>query len=203
MTTDIEEAQRLAGDGYDTVRVHVSDGLIDRVLEDVGDGGNYGGEPEPEASEMIAASSDSESPGAPAELGGPERPADGMGIAYRYLNPHTGKHGLTSDQVKACIIGNTLPQPVWVFYEGGRIHHVASREEHLVELEILIGERIAAGLTDEELEEFDLISDQGEATRWLQENYPDHHEIVTAAVEEMRGAYVLDGDDLVMPTFGS
>lgn len=54
------------------------------------------------------------------------------------------------------------------------------------ELEVRIGERIAKGLTDEQLNEFDMITDQAEATKWLEKNRPDYREIVTRTIEEMK-----------------
>ncbi len=54
------------------------------------------------------------------------------------------------------------------------------------ELEVRIGERISKGLTEVQLNQFDLITDQAEATRWLEANRPDYREIVTRAIEEMK-----------------
>lgn len=54
------------------------------------------------------------------------------------------------------------------------------------ELEVRIGERISKGLTEVQLNEFDLITDQAEATKWLEKNRPDYREIVTRTIEEMK-----------------
>ena len=54
------------------------------------------------------------------------------------------------------------------------------------ELEIRIGERISKGLTETQLNEFDLITDQAEATKWLEKNRPDYREIVTRTINEMK-----------------
>lgn len=54
------------------------------------------------------------------------------------------------------------------------------------ELEVRIGERIARGLTEVQLNEFDLITDQAEAAKWLEKNRPDYREIVTRTIEEMK-----------------
>jgi protein-tyrosine-phosphatase len=54
------------------------------------------------------------------------------------------------------------------------------------ELEIRIGERISRGLTEEQLSEFDTITDQAEATKWLEKNRPDYREIVTRTINEMK-----------------
>lgn len=54
------------------------------------------------------------------------------------------------------------------------------------ELEIRIGERISRGLTEVQLNEFDMITDQDEATEWLERNRPDYREIVARTIAEMK-----------------
>jgi len=54
------------------------------------------------------------------------------------------------------------------------------------ELEVRIGERISKGLTEVQLNEFDQITDQAEATKWLEKNRPDYREIVARTIEEMK-----------------
>ena len=54
------------------------------------------------------------------------------------------------------------------------------------ELEVRIGERISKGLTEVQLNEFDLITDQAEAAKWLEINRPDYREIVARTIEEMK-----------------
>ena len=54
------------------------------------------------------------------------------------------------------------------------------------ELEVRIGERIAKGLTEAQLNEFDRITDSAEAARWLEKNRPDYREIVNRTIEEMK-----------------
>ena len=44
------------------------------------------------------------------------------------------------------------------------------------ELEVRIGERIAKGLSEAQLHEFDLITDPREAALWLEKNRPDYRE---------------------------
>lgn len=56
------------------------------------------------------------------------------------------------------------------------------------ELEVRIGERISKGLTEVQLNEFDLITDPSEAAKWLEKNRPDYREIVDRTVEEMKQA---------------
>ena len=54
------------------------------------------------------------------------------------------------------------------------------------ELEVRIGERISRGLTEVQLNEFDMITDPGEAAKWLEKNRPDYREIVNRTIEEMK-----------------
>lgn len=54
------------------------------------------------------------------------------------------------------------------------------------ELEVRIGERISRGLTQVQLNQFDMITDQAEATKWLEINRPDYREIVNRTIEEMK-----------------
>ena len=54
------------------------------------------------------------------------------------------------------------------------------------ELEVRIGERISKGLTETQLNEFDMITDQVEAAKWLEKNRPDYREIVTRTINEMK-----------------
>ena len=54
------------------------------------------------------------------------------------------------------------------------------------ELEIRIGERISRGLTQVQLNEFDMITDPAEAADWLEKNRPDYREIVNRTIEELK-----------------
>ena len=54
------------------------------------------------------------------------------------------------------------------------------------ELEIRIGQRISKGLTETQLNEFDMITDPKEAAKWLERNRPDYREIVNRTIEEMK-----------------
>ena len=65
------------------------------------------------------------------------------------------------------------------------------------ELEIRIGERIAKGLTEAQLSEFDMITDQAEAVKWLEKNRPDYRDIVARTIEEMKQEIRLNRDRLV------
>lgn len=65
------------------------------------------------------------------------------------------------------------------------------------ELEIRIGERISKGLTEAQLNEFDMITEQAEATRWLEVNRPDYREIVSRTIEEMKAEIRANRNKLV------
>ena len=54
------------------------------------------------------------------------------------------------------------------------------------ELEVRIGERISRGITEVQLNEFDMITDPAEAAKWLEKNRPDYREIVTRTINEMK-----------------
>ena len=54
------------------------------------------------------------------------------------------------------------------------------------ELEVRIGERISRGLTEVQLNEFDMITDTNEARKWLEKNRPDYREIVNRTIEELK-----------------
>lgn len=65
------------------------------------------------------------------------------------------------------------------------------------ELEVRIGERISKGLTEVQLNEFDQITDQAEATKWLEKNRPDYREIVTRTIEELKQEIRLNRSKLI------
>ena len=54
------------------------------------------------------------------------------------------------------------------------------------ELEVRIGERISRGLTEAQLTEFDMLTDQAQITAWLERNRPDYREIVNRTINEMK-----------------
>lgn len=54
------------------------------------------------------------------------------------------------------------------------------------ELEVRIGERISKGLTEVQLNEFDMLENPAEIAKWLEVNRPDYREIVTRTIEEMK-----------------
>ncbi|MBQ8985302.1 hypothetical protein IJ076_01965 [Candidatus Saccharibacteria bacterium] len=56
------------------------------------------------------------------------------------------------------------------------------------ELEVRIGRRIAEGVPEDKLQEFDTLTDMNAIGAWLEKNRPDYHQIVTSCVEEMKQA---------------
>ena len=65
------------------------------------------------------------------------------------------------------------------------------------ELEVRIGQQIAIGLTDEQLREFDSLSDTQEIAKWLETNRPDYREIVNRCVDEMKQSIEKNRDKLL------
>lgn len=65
------------------------------------------------------------------------------------------------------------------------------------ELEVRIGERISEGLSEVQLNQFDLITDQAEATKWLETNRPDYRDIVASTIAEMKDEIRANRDRLI------
>lgn len=54
------------------------------------------------------------------------------------------------------------------------------------ELETRVGTRLAVGLTEEELDEFErIMPDEDAAAAWLDEHVPDRSPVITAVIEEI------------------
>ena len=67
------------------------------------------------------------------------------------------------------------------------------------ELEVRIGERISKGLTQTQLNEFDMITDPAEAANWLEKNRPDYREIVNRTIEEMKAEIRINRHKIISP----
>ena len=65
------------------------------------------------------------------------------------------------------------------------------------ELEVRIGRRISEGLSEEQLQEFDSLTETADIAAWLEKNRPDYHEIVDRCIEEMKQAIVKNRDQLL------
>lgn len=65
------------------------------------------------------------------------------------------------------------------------------------ETEIRIGERISSGLSEVQLNEFDMINNQDEAIKWLERNRPDYREIVNDTIEGIKAEIRANRDKLI------
>lgn len=65
------------------------------------------------------------------------------------------------------------------------------------ELEVRIGERISRGLTEVQLNEFDMITDADKAREWLERNRPDYREIVNRTIEDLKEEIRANRDKLI------
>ena len=54
------------------------------------------------------------------------------------------------------------------------------------ELEVRVGQQIGARMTDEQLNEFEQITDVSEAAAWLGRNVPDYREVVGGVFEAFK-----------------
>ena len=120
----------------------------------------------------------------------PIQPKNGLGHAWWYRAP--GNYRVTTpDHEKALREGGDSCRAIWVCYEGGKIDHVATQDEWNDELEARVGARVAGGLSDQQLDEFDAIGNTSEAKEWLERNCPYYDEVVRLTRVEMRRAAVL------------
>ena len=54
------------------------------------------------------------------------------------------------------------------------------------ELEVRVGEEIAAGMTEEKMREFEAAVSDAEVKAWLEENKPNYRELVEKTVRELK-----------------
>ena len=54
------------------------------------------------------------------------------------------------------------------------------------ELEVRVGEEIAAGMTEEKMREFEAAQTDEETERWLNENKPNYRELVERTMRELK-----------------
>ena len=211
VTTDRLEAERAVGSGYEVVLAHFTDGFMDRVVEsdlteEEGFAEGIGESAFPDNPLQVGSSRAIPEEGRSDETcsnegrrsrrcqhaSHPDHPENGLGIAYRYVDPKMGTYGWTPDETYARLAAEGGCEAVWVFYQDGGIAKPASADAYQEELEVRVGERISEGLSDYQLNEFDLIDDPDEARRWLEENRPDFHHIVAQTKQEMERAIVLE-----------
>lgn len=67
------------------------------------------------------------------------------------------------------------------------------------ELEVRIGERIAEGLSEQQLQEFDSLTDPEQITNWLHANRPDYGEIVKRTFAELEQEITANRENLLAP----
>ncbi|MDO4741790.1 MAG: DUF5663 domain-containing protein [Candidatus Saccharibacteria bacterium] len=65
------------------------------------------------------------------------------------------------------------------------------------ELETRIGKKIAANLTDMQLDQFNLLTEQEEISDWLERNCPNYREVVSETIDEMKAAIAQNRDRLL------
>ncbi len=63
--------------------------------------------------------------------------------------------------------------------------------------ETRIGQRISKGLTDEQLNEFDFMTDLNMAASWLEKNRPDYKTIVEKTIDEMKAEIAANREKLL------
>lgn len=125
----------------------------------------------------------------------PTHPANGLGHAYRFCRKTSGILVTTRSVARAMHESGGSYQTIWVCYKDGRIDHEATRDEWERELEVRIGERVADGLTNAELDEFERLIDEGDdeaVETWLVEHRPDYFDIISRTNAEMNAAKVVD-----------
>ena len=54
------------------------------------------------------------------------------------------------------------------------------------ELEVRVGEEIAAGMTEEKMREFEATESDEETEKWLNENKPNYREIIEKTINELK-----------------
>ena len=64
------------------------------------------------------------------------------------------------------------------------------------DLEIRIGERISQGMSQEQLDDFDLCETEEETEKWLIENAPDFRDIVAEARKEVEAELIQFRDEI-------
>ena len=65
------------------------------------------------------------------------------------------------------------------------------------ELEVRVGEEIAAGMTEEKMREFEAAETPEETQRWLEENKPNYRELVDKTVRELKDEITRNRDKIL------
>ncbi|MBR3131047.1 hypothetical protein IKG31_00505 [Candidatus Saccharibacteria bacterium] len=65
------------------------------------------------------------------------------------------------------------------------------------ELEVRVGEEIAAGMTEEKMREFEEAKTDEETERWLNENKPNYREIVDQTIADLKEEIAKNRDKIL------
>ncbi len=65
------------------------------------------------------------------------------------------------------------------------------------ELEVRVGEEIAAGMTEEKLREFEATASGEDAKAWLEKNKPNYRELVEKTVRELKEEITRNRDKIL------
>lgn len=81
-------------------------------------------------------------------------------------------------------LSNTKLQQIGIFFDDPAEAKLFA-DFVLEELEVKIGEQISNGMSQDQLQEFDRITNQKESVRWLERNKPNYRDIVEREQIEM------------------
>ncbi len=65
------------------------------------------------------------------------------------------------------------------------------------ELEVRVGEEIAAGMTEEKMREFEAAKTDEETEKWLNENKPNYKEIVDQTIADLKEEIARNRDKIL------
>lgn len=65
------------------------------------------------------------------------------------------------------------------------------------ELELRIGQRIAEGLTEEQIMEFEQIEDKELAKQWIEEHFPNYKEVMQEVFEGLKKQILANREQLL------
>ena len=65
------------------------------------------------------------------------------------------------------------------------------------ELEVRVGEEIAAGMTEDKMKEFEAAETDEETEKWLNENKPNYRELVDKTIAELKDEISRNRDKII------
>ncbi|MFT4187756.1 MAG: DUF5663 domain-containing protein [Aeromicrobium sp.] len=74
------------------------------------------------------------------------------------------------------------------------------RQDIYSTIELRVGERLSAGMTDAQMAEFEKIIDSGDdagATAWLTANAPDYRQIVATTFDELKAEIASQAEEIL------